>query len=100
MTDLQRLMKDHLDGVLQFINLACPHGSNLDLTQNGRERERLRSPIKEVAEIRTSMSPVGAYNAAIKIIATCIRGCRIQLNGMSLYKLQSILLTLPYNYVA
>ena len=37
MTDLQRLMKDHLDGVLQFINLACPHGSNLDLTQNGRE---------------------------------------------------------------
>ena len=37
MTDLQRLMKDHLDGVLQFINLARPHGSNLDLTRNGRE---------------------------------------------------------------
>ena len=99
MTDLQRLMKDHLDGVLQFINLACPHGSNKTSPKMG-ERERLRSPIKEVAEIRTSMSPVGAYNAAIKILATCIRGCRIQLNGMSLYKLQSILLTLPYNYIA
>ena len=38
MTDLHRLMKDHLDDVLQFINLACPHGSNKTSPKMG-ERE-------------------------------------------------------------